>query len=80
MPVYEIEGKRPRIGTGTWVAPSAEIIGDVEIGENCYIGFGAVIRGDFGKIKIGNESFIKNNFKFHPESAGGHPDNLPGSP
>jgi carbonic anhydrase/acetyltransferase-like protein (isoleucine patch superfamily) len=41
---------------GTWVAPSAEVIGDVEIGENCYIGFGAIIRGDFGKIKIGNES------------------------
>ena len=59
MPVYEIEGKRPRIGIGTWVAPSAEIIGDVEIGENCYIGFGAVIRGDFGKIKIGNESLVE---------------------
>ena len=78
MPVYEIEGKRPRIGIGTWVAPSAEIIGDVEIGENCYIGFGAVIRGDFGKIKIGNESPVKDNFKFDPESTGGYPDNLPG--
>jgi phenylacetic acid degradation protein len=80
VPVYEIEGKRPRIGAGTWVAPSAEIIGDVEIGENCYIGFGAVIRGDFGKITIGDESLVKNNFEFHPEPAGGYPDNLPGSP
>ena len=80
MPVYEIEGKRPRIGAGTWVAPSAEIIGDVEIGENCYIGFGAVIRGDFGKITIGDESLVKNNFEFHPEPAGRYPDNLPGSP
>jgi len=37
VPVYEIEDKRPRIGPGTWVAPSAEIIGDVEIGENCTV-------------------------------------------
>ena len=43
MPVYEIEGKRSRIAAGTWVAPSAEVIGDVEIGGNCYIGFGTVI-------------------------------------
>ena len=65
MPVYEIEGKRPRIGAGTWVAPSAEIIGDVEIGENCYLGFGAVIRGDFGKIKIGDESLVEEGVVIH---------------
>ena len=65
MPVYEIEGKRPRIGPGTWVAPSAEIIGDVDVGENCYIGFGAVIRGDFGKIKIGNESLVEEGVVIH---------------
>ena len=78
MPVYEIDGKRPRIGAGTWVAPSADIIGDVAIGKNCYIGFGAVIRGDFAKIKIGNESIVKNNFKFHPEPTRGYPNNLSG--
>ena len=78
MPVYEINGKRPRIGAGTWVAPSADIIGNVEIGENCYIGFGAVIRGDFGKIIIGNESIVKYYFKLHPESAPGYADNLAG--
>jgi len=36
LPIYEIEGQCPQIGQGTWVAPSAEIIGDVEIGENCF--------------------------------------------
>jgi carbonic anhydrase/acetyltransferase-like protein (isoleucine patch superfamily) len=65
VPVYEIDGKRPQIGTGTWVAPSAEIIGEVEIGENCYIGFGAVIRGDFGKIKIGDQSLIEEGVVIH---------------
>ena len=65
MPVYEIDGKRPRIGAGTWVAPSADIIGDVEIGENCYVGFGAVIRGDFGIIKIGNQSLVEEGVVIH---------------
>jgi carbonic anhydrase/acetyltransferase-like protein (isoleucine patch superfamily) len=65
MPFYEIDSKRPVIGSGTWVAPSAEIIGDVEIGENCYIGFGAIIRGDFGKIKIGSESLIEECVNIH---------------
>lgn len=65
MPIYELEGKSPQIGRGTWIAPSAEIIGDVEIGENCYIGFGAIIRGDFGKIKIGNESLVEECVVIH---------------
>jgi carbonic anhydrase/acetyltransferase-like protein (isoleucine patch superfamily) len=65
MPVYELGGKRPKIGKGTWIAPSAEIIGDVEIGENCYIGFGAVIRGDFGPIRIGNETLVEENVVIH---------------
>ncbi len=65
MPVYEIGGKRPQIGAGTWVAPSAEIIGEVEIGENCYIGFGAVIRADFGKIKIGDQSLVEEGVVIH---------------
>ena len=65
MPIYEIEGKSPQVGEGTWVAPSAEIIGDVEIGENCYIGFGAIIRADFGKISIGNQSLIEESVVIH---------------
>lgn len=65
MPVYEIAGKRPKISKGTWIAPSAEIIGDVETGENCYIGFGAVIRGDFGPIRIGNQTLVEDNVVIH---------------
>lgn len=65
MPIYEIEGKSPVIGPGTWMAPSAEVIGDVEIGQNCYIGFGAIIRGDFGKIKIGDGTLIEEGVVVH---------------
>jgi phenylacetic acid degradation protein len=65
VPIYEIEGQSPQVGKGTWMAPSAEIIGDVEIGENCYIGFGAIIRGDFGKIIIGNQSLVEEGVVIH---------------
>ena len=65
MPVYEMNGRRPQIGEGTWIAPSAEIIGDVRIGRNCYIGFGAIIRGDYGTITIGDESAIEEAVVIH---------------
>jgi len=65
MPLYEINFRRPHIGKGTWIAPTAEIIGDVEIGDQCYIGFGAVIRGDFGPIQIGSRSLIEENAVIH---------------
>jgi carbonic anhydrase/acetyltransferase-like protein (isoleucine patch superfamily) len=44
MSIYEVNGRRPVIGQGSWIAPTAQIIGDVRIGSNCYIGYGAVIR------------------------------------
>jgi carbonic anhydrase/acetyltransferase-like protein (isoleucine patch superfamily) len=68
MPIYEINNKKPLIGEGTWIAPSAEIIGDVEIGQNCYIGFGAIIRADFGRIVIGNGTLVEENVVIHSGS------------
>ncbi len=65
MPVYEITGKRPVIGEGTWIAPNAAVIGDVRIGRNCYIGFGAIIRGDFGTIIIGDETAVEEGVIVH---------------
>jgi carbonic anhydrase/acetyltransferase-like protein (isoleucine patch superfamily) len=68
MPIYEIDNKKPVLGKGTWIAPSAEIIGDVEIGQNCFIGFGAIIRGDFGRIVIGNGTLVEENVVIHSGS------------
>jgi phenylacetic acid degradation protein len=65
MPLYELNHIKPLVGEGTWIAPSAHIIGNVTIGRNCFIGFGAVIRGDFGPITIGNESLIEDNVVIH---------------
>jgi phenylacetic acid degradation protein len=63
--IFEFEGKRPVIGKGSFVFPSATIIGDVTIGENCYIGAGARIRGDYGTIVIGSHSAVEDNCVIH---------------
>ncbi|MBN1498080.1 MAG: gamma carbonic anhydrase family protein [Spirochaetes bacterium] len=65
MPIYQIKDRRPDIATGTWIAPSAEIIGDVRIGRNCYIGWGAILRGDYGTIIIGDETAIEEGVIIH---------------
>lgn len=44
MALYEFEGKRPSIGTGSFIPETADVIGDVTIGEKCFIGVGARIR------------------------------------
>ncbi len=70
MPVYEINGRVPVIGEGSWVAPTAEIIGDVRIGRNCYVGFGAILRGDYGTILIGDETAVEEGVIIHARPLG----------
>ena len=65
MAIYELNGRRPVIDPSSWVAPSADIIGDVRIGKNCYVGWGAVLRGDYGTIIIGDGSAIEENATIH---------------
>jgi phenylacetic acid degradation protein len=65
MGFYEFEGKRPRVGEGAFVHPEATVIGGVTIGEGCYVGAGAVLRGDWGDIVIGPGSSIQENCVLH---------------
>ncbi len=65
MPLYQINDRKPLIAESAWVAPSAEIIGDVRIGNNCYIGWGAILRGDYGTIIIGDETAIEEGVIVH---------------
>ena len=67
MALYEFEGKRPLIGKDSFVHPRAVVIGEVELGERCFVGAGAVIRGDYGKIVIGNGTNIQENCIIHSE-------------
>ena len=65
MSIYEFENKKPSIGKGTFVFKSADVIGDVIIRENCYIGPGARIRGDYGSIRIGDNTAVEENVVIH---------------
>jgi carbonic anhydrase/acetyltransferase-like protein (isoleucine patch superfamily) len=55
----------PRIAPTAWVHPDATIIGDVENGAGSSIWAGAVLRGDFGAIRIGERTSIQDNAVLH---------------
>lgn len=57
--------KKPQVAQNTFIAPNASIIGDVEIGPESSVWFGAVVRGDFSKITIGKRSNIQDLSLIH---------------
>jgi len=65
MAIYQFEDRIPEIGEGTYIHPSAEVIGKVTIGRGCWIGPGARIRGDYGEIVIGDGTSIEDNCVIH---------------
>jgi carbonic anhydrase/acetyltransferase-like protein (isoleucine patch superfamily) len=65
MVLYRFDGREPKIGEGTYVSHSAEVIGDVSVGKRSYIGPGAKIRGDYGTILIGDKTSIEENCVLH---------------
>lgn len=63
--IYEIDGVRPFIDASSFVHPDATIIGDVRIAGGCYIGPGASLRGDFGRIEVGAGSNVQDGCVLH---------------
>ena len=55
----------PKIAKSAWIAPSADIIGDVEIKEESSVWFGCVIRGDVHYVKIGKRTSIQDLSMIH---------------
>ncbi len=62
---YEFKGYRPVLHKSSFVHPQACVIGNVTIGKNVYVGPGAVLRGDFGEIIIGNGCNVQENCIIH---------------
>lgn len=58
-------GKTPDIGSGTFLAETATVIGDVTMGNECSIWYNAVIRGDVHYIKLGNKVNVQDNAMLH---------------
>lgn len=63
--IRSFNGKTPRIAESAFVSEAAYVIGDVEIGEGSGIFPGAVIRADFGSIRIGRNTMIEDNSVLH---------------
>lgn len=65
MALYEFEGKRPKIHPSSWVASSADIVGDVTIGPKCYVGWGSILRGDHGSIEVCEGTAVEEGVIIH---------------
>jgi carbonic anhydrase/acetyltransferase-like protein (isoleucine patch superfamily) len=63
--LYNFKNIKPSLGIGTWVAPSADVIGDVTCGKDCSIWFSTVIRGDVHYITIGDRVSIQDLSMIH---------------
>jgi carbonic anhydrase/acetyltransferase-like protein (isoleucine patch superfamily) len=65
MPLYELSGVRPTLGRDVFVADNATVIGDVHLGDESNVWFGAVLRGDYFPIRIGARTNVQDNCVVH---------------
>lgn len=67
MPLYAFAGQQPQIAHDAWVAPSADLIGDVRLASGASVWFGAAIRGDNTPIVIGARSNVQEGAALHSD-------------
>lgn len=63
--LIELNGVRPSVAEGVYIAPTAVLIGNVQVGAGSSIWFGAVLRGDAGRIMIGERVSVQDNVVIH---------------
>jgi carbonic anhydrase/acetyltransferase-like protein (isoleucine patch superfamily) len=69
--IMGFKGKSPKISGTAFIADSADVIGDVEVGDFSSVWFNAVLRGDRNKIRIGNRTSIQDNVVIHVDPVNG---------
>jgi len=62
---FELAGKRPSVHPEAYIAPTAVLIGDVEVGAHASVWFGAVLRGDEARITVGEGANVQDNAVIH---------------
>lgn len=62
---YPFKQWTPTMGNKTWIADSADVIGNITLGEDCSIWFGCVVRGDVHRITIGDRTNIQDLSMVH---------------
>ena len=65
MPFYRFEGVTPVVDPAAFIHATATLIGDVIVGAGCYVGPGASLRGDFGRIILNPGSNVQDNCVMH---------------
>src|SRR6267143_1149510 len=68
MTLYQLGSKKPKIHPTAMIAPNASIIGDVVIGSRTSVWPGAVLRGDYGRIRVGSDCSLQDNVVVHCSS------------
>jgi carbonic anhydrase/acetyltransferase-like protein (isoleucine patch superfamily) len=68
MPLYQLGSKKPKVHPTVMIAPNASIIADVVVGPRSSIWPGAVLRGDYGRIRVGANCSIQDNVVVHCSS------------
>ena len=67
MAIYELDGVAPSVAASAWVADTAQVIGNVVLGENASVWFGTVVRGDTEAITIGAGTNIQDASVLHAD-------------
>ena len=67
--IYAFDGRKPQVRKGAYISDQAIVIGDVKIGADCYVGPGAILRGDYGRIEIGSGTAVEENVTVHAPPA-----------
>ncbi|CAE7764363.1 unnamed protein product [Symbiodinium sp. CCMP2592] len=65
MPVYALGSALPRLAEGAWVAPGAQVVGDVRLGKDVGVWFNCVLRGDDSHIEVGDGTNIQDLTMVH---------------
>ena len=67
MALYQLDDLIPQLHPSAWVADSAQVIGNVRLGPNSSVWFGAIARGDTDTITIGSGTNIQDNAVLHAD-------------
>jgi len=70
MALYRFAGRMPIVSAKSYIGEATMLIGDVKIGDCCYIGPGAILRGDHGTIEVGPGTAIEDGVIIHASTGG----------
>jgi carbonic anhydrase/acetyltransferase-like protein (isoleucine patch superfamily) len=68
MPLHPFQGRLPTIDPTAFVAPGAQLIGDVELGPGASVWYNCVLRGDLHRIRLGARSNLQDGSVVHVDS------------